>query len=37
MQEDRLREHLLSQMTFESGTQVLDLGCGTGTLTVMLK
>ena len=37
MQEDRFKNELIRQVQILPGQQVLDLGCGTATLTVMLK
>lgn len=37
MRERQFREHVVAQMGLHPGMQVLDLGCGTGTLTVMIK
>jgi ubiquinone/menaquinone biosynthesis C-methylase UbiE len=37
MRESRFREHLLGQLGLQPGMRVLDLGCGTGTLTVMIR
>ena len=37
MKEQRFKRRLIEQAAIQSGHQVLDLGCGTGTLTVMLK
>lgn len=37
MQEDRFKNALIRQAQIQPGQQVLDLGCGTATLTVMLK
>ncbi len=34
---DRARRELISSANVERGQDILDLGCGTGTLTVMLK
>ena len=35
--EDRLREQFISQMNLTGNETALDLGCGTGTLSIMLK
>lgn len=37
MREDMLRGHLVMQADILPGMRVLDLGCGTGSLTVMIK
>lgn len=37
MRETRFKAHVIAQMALRPGMQVLDLGCGTGTLTVMIK
>ena len=37
MQEERFKRHLIEQAQMQPGQQVLDLGCGTGTLTLMIK
>lgn len=37
MQEDHFKRELIRQAQIQPGQQVLDLGCGTATLTVMLK
>ena len=37
MQESRLERRLLKQAGIQPGQRVLDLGCGTGTLSVLLK
>jgi ubiquinone/menaquinone biosynthesis C-methylase UbiE len=37
MPEDRFKRHLIRQAAIERGQRVLDLGCGTGTLTILIK
>lgn len=37
MQEERFKRALITQANLSPGHRVLDLGCGTGTLTVLLK
>jgi ubiquinone/menaquinone biosynthesis C-methylase UbiE len=37
MPEDRFKRHLIRQAGIERGHRVLDLGCGTGTLTILIK
>lgn len=37
MREERFKRRLLEQAEIRDGHRVLDLGCGTGTLTVMIK
>jgi len=37
MQEARFKQYLVEQVVLADGQSVLDLGCGTGTLTMMLK
>jgi len=37
MREERFKRRLIEQAAIRSGHHVLDLGCGTGTLTVMVK
>ncbi len=37
LRETRFKRHLLALAEIESGQQVLDLGCGTATLTLLLK
>ena len=37
MREERFKRELIRQAQIQSGQQVLDLGCGTATLTVMIK
>ena len=36
MQEDRFKQQLIAQAAIDPHMQVLDLGCGTGTLTLLL-
>lgn len=36
MQEERFRRALINQVDIQPGYQLLDLGCGTGTLTVLM-
>jgi len=36
-QEDRFKQQLVKQANIQPGQQVLDLGCGTGTLTILVK
>lgn len=37
MQEERFKQTLIQEANIQSGQQVLDLGCGTATLTIMIK
>ena len=37
MQEAKFKSHLVQQAKLRSGMRVLDLGCGTGTLTILAK
>ena len=37
MREEIFKRHLVAQADLRPGMQVLDLGCGTGTLTILLK
>jgi ubiquinone/menaquinone biosynthesis C-methylase UbiE len=37
MRESRFKRQLVSQAKIEKGHRVLDLGCGTGTLTILIK
>jgi len=37
MREDQFKRHLIRQAQIEPGHRVLDLGCGTGTLTILVK
>ena len=37
MPEDRFKRHLIRQAGIQKGHRVLDLGCGTGTLTILIK
>jgi len=37
MREDQFKRHLIRQAQIEPGHRVLDLGCGTGTLTILIK
>ena len=37
MREETFKRKLVARANIQAGTNVLDLGCGTGTLTVMLK
>ena len=37
MREDQFKSHLIRQAQIEPGDRVLDLGCGTATLTLLIK
>jgi len=37
MKEENFKQCLIEQATIQSGYHVLDLGCGTGTLTIMVR
>jgi len=37
MREERFKREMIQQAQIQTGQQVLDLGCGTATLTVMIK
>jgi ubiquinone/menaquinone biosynthesis C-methylase UbiE len=37
MREDTIKSRLIARARIEPGQQVLDLGCGTGTLAIMMK
>lgn len=37
LREKKVRTRLIAQLDLQSGDQVLDFGCGTGTLAVMIK
>lgn len=37
MREDQFKPHLIRQAQIEPGHRVLDLGCGTATLTILIK
>jgi len=37
MREDQFKRHLIRQAQIKPGHRVLDLGCGTGTLTILIK
>ena len=37
MQEERFKRHLIRQANLQPGHQVLDVGCGTGTLTLLIQ
>jgi len=37
MREDQFKRHLIRQAQIQPGHRVLDLGCGTGTLTILVK
>lgn len=37
MQEETFKRHLINQAQIKPGHRVLDLGCGTGTLTILIK
>jgi len=37
MREDIFKRHLIEQAQIKPGMHLLDLGCGTGTLTIMIK
>lgn len=37
MREDRFKRELIRQAQIQKGQRILDLGCGTGTLTILVK
>jgi len=37
MREDKFKYHLVNQAHLQPGQRILDLGCGTGTLTILIK
>lgn len=37
MHENTFKQYLVENMNLQNGQQVLDLGCGTGTLTILIK
>jgi ubiquinone/menaquinone biosynthesis C-methylase UbiE len=37
MREEAFKRHLIQQAQIQPGMRVLDLGCGTGTLTILIK
>lgn len=37
MREERFKRRLIAEATIQPGHRVLDLGCGTGTLTILIK
>ena len=37
MREETFKRHLIEQADIQTGQRILDLGCGTGTLTILIK
>src|SRR4030067_2941191 len=37
MREETFKRHLIEQANIQPGQRILDLGCGTGTLTILIK